>query len=127
MATRFLFGVLGAVTAAGMMAACGSGEGHLFTGGASTTSQTTGTNTNTTGTGGTGGTTTGTGTGGCTADAQCGDAFDCTVDICDEGTCTHLADSSMCPSGSFCEVLTGCIESTACATDEQCTTKLGGD
>jgi hypothetical protein len=61
---------------------------------------------------------------GCTLDAECADAFDCTVDVCNKGVCQHAAGPNQgktaCPTGQFCDPAKGCVKTKACAKDEDC-------
>ena len=133
------------------LAACGGTDDSIF-GSASTASGTTtgtpGTGTGSggaghggsggTGHGGSGGTAQGGsggaghgGSGGCASDGDCKDAFDCTVDTCSGGLCTHVAGPSVgetaCAAGQFCDVAKGCVVGVVCADTAQCVAQLGGD
>ena len=66
-----------------------------------------------------------------TPDRDCGDAVDCTIDTCSEGTnqCVNTPDDSSCDDGLFCDgaeicnALTGCEEGTpvdCSGLDDQC-------
>lgn len=59
--------------------------------------------------------------GGCKADGECDDGFDCTIDTCVGGACQHAvgpaSGATACPASQFCNLAKGCI---ACATANQC-------
>ncbi|MCK9361278.1 MopE-related protein [Patescibacteria group bacterium] len=63
-----------------------------------------------------------TGPPGCTADAQCDDLVDCTVDSCTvaTGNCRHVVTPALCAAGESCNPATGCEMGRACATDADC-------
>lgn len=67
--------------------------------------------------------------GGCPT--SCDDDFDCTVDTCAAGHCTHSigpnSGATACPVGQYCTVEKGCVASPACATTDQCVESLKGD
>ena len=63
----------------------------------------------------------GSGTGGTTGCGSCDDGIACTVDTCSGGSCHHEpGPSSACPKGQSCDVLKGCVATTACTDDTQC-------
>lgn len=49
----------------------------------------------------------------CTTSEDCNDTIGCTVDACEDGTCTHTADRSRCPSEAGecldCQLNIGCV------------------
>lgn len=102
-------------------AACGGGPDDIF-GGAGGKLPTASATTTT-------GSSTATGMNGCPND--CKDDHECTVDSCVDGLCRHVAGPNVgptaCPPGQFCEVLSGCVPSMACATTQQCLDALGSD
>lgn len=61
--------------------------------------------------------------GGCTSDTDCDDGVDCTTDVCDAaaGTCTNVADDSVCDNGLFCDGAEVCDAVNDCiAGDAPC-------
>lgn len=51
----------------------------------------------------------------CTKDGQCDDGLPCTRDLCAEGRyCTHIADSSVCSDGVFCNGQEYCDTGQGC-------------
>ncbi len=54
----------------------------------------------------------------CTQNADCNDGFSCTQDICNAGSCSHVAQNSLCDNGLYCdgsEICTaaqGCMDNT---------------
>lgn len=60
-------------------------------------------------------------TGTCRADADCRDAYDCTIDACGtDGRCVYTAQNARCVMGQVCRVGMGCIREQACSMDAQC-------
>ena len=53
---------------------------------------------------------------GCSEDLECGDADDCTIDVCDDGECRHF-DLPNCP-------LEGCVYDNDCIDADHCTEDL---
>jgi hypothetical protein len=51
--------------------------------------------------------------GGCTTNADCDDAIDCTTDTCDAGACVRVADDALCTAGTDGE----CIDGFGCQYD----------
>ncbi len=57
----------------------------------------------------------------CRADADCRDAFDCTVDTCGvDGRCAYTAQNSRCTMGQVCRAGMGCISERTCSSDADC-------
>lgn len=57
----------------------------------------------------------------CRADADCRDAYDCTVDSCGaDGRCVYTAQNSRCSTGQVCRVGMGCLMERACSRDADC-------
>jgi hypothetical protein len=56
----------------------------------------------------------------CTTGADCDDRIDCTMDVCADDMCTHLANDSLCTEGpdGVCDAIDGCQYSTC--TPETC-------
>jgi len=88
--------------------------------------------------GGAGGTDGGTaGTGGSSGDSgtgcgtDCNDGFNCTIDSCVAGKCTHAigpnSGETACPTGQYCTVEQGCIAAPACADVSDCEKAFGDD
>jgi hypothetical protein len=72
------------------------------------------------------------GKGGASACSDCDDGFPCTLDTCRPGgTCLHAigpnGGATACASGTYCTVKDGCVDSPACATDEDCREASGHD
>lgn len=71
------------------------------------------------------------GSGGCTAASDCNDGIGCTVDVCNNGVCSHYAGpnsgATACPAGQYCEAGKGCVPGAPCATTAQCEARFGGD
>lgn len=70
-------------------------------------------------------------TGPCKSALDCDDGIACTIDVCVNGVCSHYAGpdegGTACPFGQYCEVEKGCVPGIACADDEQCKERFGGD
>lgn len=68
---------------------------------------------------------------GLTCPNGCDDGFACTIDNCNAGTCSHVvgpnSGPTACPPGTFCELLSGCVQAMACANTQQCIDALGAD
>jgi len=57
----------------------------------------------------------------CTADSDCDDSFDCTIDTCGVGgVCGHAALDELCTAPLTCEVGRGCVDTPSCASDADC-------
>lgn len=58
---------------------------------------------------------------GCTADLDCDDGFECTVDTCAVGgVCQYTVIDSRCAEGETCVVSRGCVSDSACSTSAEC-------
>lgn len=57
----------------------------------------------------------------CRTDADCRDAYDCTIDACGaDGRCAYTAQNSRCSTGQVCRVGMGCLSERACSRDSDC-------
>ncbi|MBZ0117970.1 MAG: putative metal-binding motif-containing protein, partial [Sandaracinaceae bacterium] len=56
---------------------------------------------------------------GCQSTLDCDDSVPCTTDVCDNGSCTHEPDDSLCQKGATCDVAAGCPP-RVCENDAQC-------
>jgi hypothetical protein len=55
----------------------------------------------------------------CTADTDCDDGFECTIDSCIVGNvCDHMALDALCEDGQRCSLTLGCT--TGCTNDADC-------
>ncbi len=67
----------------------------------------------------------GTTSSGCRTDADCADAFACTLDTCGaDGRCVYTAQNSRCASGEVCRAGMGCIRERTCSSDMDCDDRL---
>lgn len=57
--------------------------------------------------------------------ADCDDGFNCTIDSCYAGKCSHsigpMTGPTACPAGQYCLLAKGCVKGKACAKDADCT------
>ena len=62
---------------------------------------------------------------GCVSAAACDDGFNCTIDSCFAGKCSHTigpqSGPTACAPGEYCTLLKGCVKGKACAKDGDCT------
>lgn len=56
----------------------------------------------------------------CVSNLQCDDGVACTVDVCSAGRCARTARADLCPTGSACDALRGCLPRRACSRDDDC-------
>jgi hypothetical protein len=56
---------------------------------------------------------------GCMSAGDCDDSVNCTIDTCDNGSCSHEPDDGLCAEGSTCDVETGCPP-RVCSNDAEC-------
>ncbi len=61
----------------------------------------------------------------CRTEADCRDAFDCTVDTCGaDGRCASIAQNARCSAGQVCRVGMGCISERSCSADTDCDDRM---
>lgn len=61
------------------------------------------------------------GGGTCSADEDCNDGHDCTIDSCGVGgMCRFDTINERCPSPQICEVGRGCVDEPSCGSDDEC-------
>jgi hypothetical protein len=61
----------------------------------------------------------------CRSDADCRDAFDCTIDACgSDGRCVYTAQNARCAAGQVCRVGMGCLSERACSRDADCDDRM---
>jgi alpha-tubulin suppressor-like RCC1 family protein len=57
----------------------------------------------------------------CTADFECDDDIECTVDSCLGEECTFAVRPELCEVGSSCDPDVGCVENPECVGNDECT------